>query len=185
MDPDSDDEQIPDAPVIKLFADSELFLIENLYESLCKAYQVGRGVGFYNAAGKHFIQALVPFLQRSTNLSPFKCLCSTATGEYQPGAMSIRWVTPPKNNTRGSSRQVVTVRDRYADVVIYDVVNRVTVAVFEIKEDERAAITAQHNEQMLGLWTSAGDVGVRNAWEQCKHTKNSPEEGGRDAHVHF
>ena len=65
---------------------------------------------------------------------------------------------PPQNTTRGSSRQVVTVRDRCADVVIYDVVNQVTVAVFEIKEDERAAITAQHNEQMLGLWDGRQQV---------------------------
>ena len=50
--PDSDDEQVADPPTVKPFKDEELVIIQHYYTLLCEAYQVGRGVGFSNAAGK-------------------------------------------------------------------------------------------------------------------------------------
>ena len=151
--PDSDDEQVADPPTVKPFKDEELVIIQHYYTLLCEAYQVGRGVGFSNAAGKGFVVALVHFLKLVDTCSPFKCLFSTATGPDQPGAMSIRWVTSGSLNSRsGPPKLLTTVRDRYSDVVVYDIVNQVTLVVVEIKPTEEDASQSQHNEEMGGLW---------------------------------
>ena len=151
--PDSDDEQVADPPTVKPFKDEDLVIIQHYYTLLCEAYQVGRGVGFSNAAGKGFVVALVHFLKLVDTCSPFKCLFSTATGPDQPGAMSIRWVTSGSLNSRsGPPKLLTTVRDRYSDVVVYDIVNQVTLVVVEIKPTEEDASQSQHNEEMGGLW---------------------------------
>ena len=150
--PDSDDEQVADPPTVKPFKDEELVIIQHYYTLLCEAYQVGRGVGFSNAAVKGFVVALVHFLKLVDTCSLFKCLFSTATGPDQPGAMSIRWVTSGSLNSRsGQPKLLTTVLDRYSDVVVYDIVNQVTLVVVEIKSTEVAS-QSQHNEQMGGLW---------------------------------
>ena len=141
--------------VPKRFTDIKFVVVQTLFEGLCEAYQVGRGVGFSNAAGTAFVVALVNFLQRASSPSHFKCLCSTATGAEQPGALSVKWCTAPNVELRELQPTLPLSslsRDRYADVVIYDFVNRVTVAVFEVKQSEEDPCRAKKNEQMADLW---------------------------------
>ena len=77
---DSDDEPVPDTEIRPPFTSGELHIAQYWFDSLCEAYQVGRGVGFSKAAGKTMVETLMKCLQLVSTVSPFKCLHTTATG---------------------------------------------------------------------------------------------------------
>ncbi len=90
------------------------------------------------------------FLKLCTFLLPdVLCLISTnPKGFYQPGSLSVEWVTPAKN-TRSESGVVTTAQERVADFVVVN--QGVYTVVGEIKTEERGGET-QNLEQMVGLF---------------------------------
>ena len=90
---------------------------------------------------------------------------STSTGQVQPGAFFIKWVT--KKRVLRSTQESDTIAscfERYGDAVSYNVCTHINEIVAEIKQSNEDPTTttteaptpttaeAQHNEQMIGLW---------------------------------
>ena len=148
-DHDSDDEQIPDPAIRPPFTSVELHIAQYLYDCLCEAYLVGRGVGFSNAA---MVVTIMKFLQRVSTVSPFKCLHTTSTWCDQPGAMCLKWQSVRDKGLRSPPEHVIDTRDRYPDCIVYDMVNRLSIIVVEIKKNEDDPSRVLNNEQLVGLW---------------------------------
>ena len=100
-------------------------------------------------------------------------LVNTSTGQVQPGAYFIKWVTI-KRLLRNSqeSDTITSCYERYGDGVLYNIRTHINEIVAEIKQSSEDPTTttaeaptpttaeaptptpaeAQHNEQMIGLW---------------------------------
>ena len=72
--------------------------------------------------------------------SRFMNLYSTATGQYQLGALSLKWNTIKRNTIGSSENRTVEEYDRYADFVMYDHFSKINIIVAEDEQDANTPI---------------------------------------------
>ena len=150
---DSDDERIPDLPIVPRFNATEMAVVQLEFDKLRENYVAGLRIGFFNAVGKSFVVALGNYVNMATNnRRQYMYLQSTATGFSQPGALFMNWSLPSRTLRSQSLERIIHTNERYADCIIYDRYNCVNVVVVEVKENEEEASESQNNEQMVGLW---------------------------------
>ena len=148
---DSGDEGPEDDEIPSVFTAEELTFFHRDLKNLHNRYHQAKFVNFQNAYGKFFYQELCRFLLPDTM---FDCLISTnPKGNFQPGAMSIEWVTPGRK-TRGSAScsivpMVLQCQERVADFVV---VNK-NIYIYNIVGDVKPDVGGlnQNMEQMVGL----------------------------------
>ena len=173
---DSDDESITYPSYPPPFSQTELSVVKHEFGELRWAYVAATTIGYYNCTGKNFFQRLLNFAIRclpEDRLGHHKALVNTSTGQVQPGACFIKWVTM-KRLLRNSqeSDTITSCYERYGDGVLYNIRTHINEIVAEIKQTSEDPTTttaeaptpttaeaptpnpaeAQHNEQMIGLW---------------------------------
>lgn len=155
-DPESDGEDIPDHPIIPVYTQYELSIVNFMFLRLRETYEAALKVGLYNCVGKYFLERFSEFLDLCTRVdvnmaSKFLHVHNTSTGAPQPGAFVVKWSIPKRVNLSGGQRSEIP-KERYADNVTYDKLTYINVITSEVKENEDSAIEAQNNEQIVGLW---------------------------------
>ena len=118
---DSDDEQVPNLPIVPVFDDVNLGLVQYMFNKLHRDYFVASKIGFYNALGKRFIGALGEYANLCcSNPEQHKYLINTSTGPTQTGAFFLKWAMESRKG-----KEVIQIHERYADAVFYETVGKI------------------------------------------------------------
>ena len=148
LQPDSDDEQIPDPPLPKSFSDVELCVLNSKYVLLWDAFKLAKKKCFQNQAGKNFFSNLGLYLMSVQTLPEnsyqnlqFRSYHSTnPKGDAQPGACNIIMADKKRHDTRQSQEGTTDYRlNMVADYVLYDTHKNLCCVVGEIKGEEEDA----------------------------------------------
>ncbi len=126
------------------------------YREFFSNYKNALSLGLYNCLGKEFLKSACQYTGLCHLNGHEICLLlfrySTSIGDYQPGALSIKWSVSDRSSST-DRKKPPSVKDKYADFVALDGADNIHVIVAEVKKNVTMPIESQNNEQMLGLWS--------------------------------